>query len=78
MTIMRVPVEELLCQMVMERILVLKCSLLNVCGLLWLHPIMPGIKCRHLLRTLLYWHLPDNGEPPGAVVEGPGVCRARA
>jgi hypothetical protein len=51
MTIMRVLVDKLLCQMVMEQIQVLECLLSGVCGCLWLHPIVLGIKWRCLSRT---------------------------
>jgi hypothetical protein len=44
MAIMHLPVGELLYQAMMERILVLECLLPGTHGLLWLHPVMPGIK----------------------------------
>jgi hypothetical protein len=44
MTIIYVPVGELLCQTVMERIPVLECPLPGVYGLMWLRPITPDIK----------------------------------
>jgi hypothetical protein len=50
---MCVHVEELLYQAVMDRIPVLKCSLLDARGLLWLRPVMPDIKCHRFLRTRL-------------------------
>jgi hypothetical protein len=43
-SIMHVPVEELVCQVVIGWILVLECLLLGEFGCLWLCPIMPGIK----------------------------------
>jgi hypothetical protein len=74
MVIMRVLVEELLCQAVTGRILVLKCSLSDAHGLLWLCPIVPGMKCHCFLRTQLQLRLPGTGEPPGVAARGPGVC----
>jgi hypothetical protein len=45
MVIMRVLVEELLCQTVMGCIPVLECLLPGVHGCLWLHHFLAGIKC---------------------------------
>jgi hypothetical protein len=44
MTIMHIPVEELLCQTMTGRIPVLKCLLSGVHGHLWLCPVILGIK----------------------------------
>jgi hypothetical protein len=44
MTIMRVLVEELLCQAVMGQIPALECLLLGACGRLWLCLVLSGIK----------------------------------
>jgi hypothetical protein len=74
MVIMCVPVGELLCQAVTGRILVLKCSLSDAHGLLWLCPIMPGMKCHCFPRARLQLRLPGTGEPPGVAAGGPGVC----
>jgi hypothetical protein len=51
MVIMCVPVEELLCQTAMGQIPVLKYLLSGVRWRLCPCPIVPGIKCHHLLRT---------------------------
>jgi hypothetical protein len=53
MTIMRVPVGELICQTVIGRIPVLKCPLPDVRGCLWLYPVIAGIKYCRFLRTRL-------------------------
>jgi hypothetical protein len=53
MVIMCVPVRELLCQAVTGQIPVLECPLPDACGLVWLCPVMPGIKCHHFPRTRL-------------------------
>jgi hypothetical protein len=53
MMIMHVLMEELLCQVVTELILVLECLLLGARGCLWLHPVMTGIKWRCFLSTWL-------------------------
>jgi hypothetical protein len=44
MVIMHVDVGELLCQAVMGWIPVHECPSSDACGLMWLHPVMPGIK----------------------------------
>jgi hypothetical protein len=52
MVIMRILVEEFLCQAVMGRILVLESLLSGVCGRLWSHLVFPGIKWHRYQRTL--------------------------
>jgi hypothetical protein len=71
MVIMRVFMEELLCQAVMERIPVLEYPLSSVHGHLRLCPVVPGIKCCHFLRTRLQGHLPGTEEPPRCWCWGP-------
>jgi hypothetical protein len=56
MAIMCVPVEELLCQVVMGWILVLECLFKGACGRLQLCPVKPGIKWRYFSRTHLLGH----------------------
>jgi hypothetical protein len=73
MAIMCVPVGELQRQAVMGWISILECPLSYVSGLLWLHPIMPGIKCHTFPRTQHLWCLPGTGEPLGVAVGG-WVC----
>jgi hypothetical protein len=51
--VMRVPVEELLCQAVIGWIPVLKHLLSNARGCLWPYPIVQGIKGRCFPRTWL-------------------------
>jgi hypothetical protein len=51
MAIMCAPTGELLCQVVMGWILVLKCPLSDARRVLWLRAIMLGIKCRRFPRT---------------------------
>jgi hypothetical protein len=63
MAIMRAPVEELLCQVAMERIPVLKYLLSGTQGNLWPCYVMPGIKCCRFPRTWLQWHLPNTEWP---------------
>jgi hypothetical protein len=77
MAIMRVLVEELLCQTVMGWTPILEYLLSGACGCLWLRLIMPGIKCHRFPRIQLQRHLPDTGEPPRVSAAGLGVCRAR-
>jgi hypothetical protein len=50
-SIMRVPMVELLCQELMGYISVLKYLLSGVCGCLWPCPIVPSINCRYFLRS---------------------------
>jgi hypothetical protein len=78
MVITHVLVVELLCQVVMGWIPLLKCPLSSACGWLWLHPVMPDIKYRCFPRIWLHGHLPGTRKRPGVAVEGPGVCQARA
>jgi hypothetical protein len=63
MKIIRVLVEELLCQTVMGRIPILMSLLPGARGCLWPHPIVPDIKCRYFQRTRLPWCLPDTKSP---------------
>jgi hypothetical protein len=63
MMIMRAPVVELLCQTAKRRILALKCQLSGAHGHIWPCPIVLGIKCHHLLRSQLWWCLPDTESP---------------
>jgi hypothetical protein len=78
MVIMHVPVGELLCQAVTGWIPVLKCPLAGACGLLWLCPIMPDIKCHRFPRIRLQWRLPGTGEPPGMATGVRGLCQVGA
>jgi hypothetical protein len=73
MAIMCVSVGELQRQAVMGWISILECPLSYVSGLLWLRPIMPGIKCHTFPRTQHLWRLPGTGEPLGVAVGG-WVC----
>jgi hypothetical protein len=66
MAILRVLMEELLCQVVTGWVLVLRC--------LWLCPVMPDIKWHWFPRTQLHWHLPGTEKPPDAATRGPGLC----
>jgi hypothetical protein len=63
MTIMCVLLEELLCQAVMGRILVLECLLSVTRGCLCLRHVTLDIKWRCFLRTQLQWCLPDIRKP---------------
>jgi hypothetical protein len=63
MMIMCVPVEELLCQVVVQQIPILECLLSRACGRLWLRPTMLGIKHRCFLRTQLQWPFLVLGSP---------------
>jgi hypothetical protein len=76
MVIMHVLMEELLCQVVMGQIPVLKCQLSSACGHPWLHLVMPCIKCLCFPRTELQGHLPSTREPRSMAARGSGVCRA--
>jgi hypothetical protein len=51
--IMRILVKELLYRAVTGWILVLECLLSGAFGHLWLHPVMPDIKCRRFPRSWL-------------------------
>jgi hypothetical protein len=73
MAIMRVPVEELLHQVAMGRILVLKYLQSGVHGHLWPCPVIPGIKYLCFLRTRLHWRLPGT-ESPRSWLLGTWVC----
>jgi hypothetical protein len=72
MAIMRVLVEELLCQAVMGQILVLNCPLSGTRGCMRLLFIVLGFKCHRFLRTQLQGHLPDTGGTPRCGCQGPG------
>jgi hypothetical protein len=72
MVIMHILVRELLCQAVTGWIPVLECPILWHVWLLWLCPVMSGIKCCHLPRTRLKCRLPGTGEPRGVDTRGPG------
>jgi hypothetical protein len=63
MTIMRVPVVELLYQTTMGQLLVLKYLLLGECGCLFPSLVVPGIKCHHFLRMHLCWCSSDTKSP---------------
>jgi hypothetical protein len=78
MVIMHVLVKELLYQVLMGWILILKCLLSDARGRMWLCPFIPGIKYRCFLRTRLHGHLSGVGEPLAVAIRGPHVCRARA
>jgi hypothetical protein len=73
MTIMRVPVVELLCQVATGCIPVLKYLLSGVYGRLWPCPIVRDIKCCRFPRSWLWWCLPDTEKPLGAATRSPGV-----
>jgi hypothetical protein len=74
MAIMRVHVEELLCQATTGWIVVLECLLLGVCGPLWLCSFMLDIKYCCFSRTRLPGHLPITREPQGVAVGGSSLC----
>jgi hypothetical protein len=56
----------------------LECPSSNVSGLLWLRPVVPGIKLHRFPRTRPHWRSAGTGEPLGVAAEGRGVCRAGA
>jgi hypothetical protein len=72
MVIMRILVEDLLCQAVTGPILVLKYLLSGAYGHLW-PCLMQGIKCHRFLRTQLQWRLLGI-ESPQARLLGARVC----
>jgi hypothetical protein len=63
MVIMCIPVVVLLCQAMMEQLLVLKYLLSYARGRLWPRPVVLGIKCHHFPRSRLQWHLPGTKSP---------------
>jgi hypothetical protein len=73
MAIMRVHVVELLYQMAMGQLLILKYLLLRACGCLWPRLVVLGIKCRRFLRSQLRWCLSD-AESPRSWLPGARVC----
>jgi hypothetical protein len=77
MTIMRVRVIELLCQMTMRQIPVLKYLPSGACGRLWSCPVVPDIKCCCFPRSWLQWCLPGTVSPwdPGRVLSTGGGMR---
>jgi hypothetical protein len=58
MAIMCVSLAEWLCQAVMGRIPALKCLMSGARGCLWLHLVVPDIKCHRFPRSWLRWCLP--------------------
>jgi hypothetical protein len=61
--IIRVPVVELLRQVVTGRILVLKYLLSGTGGHLWPYPVVPDIKCHCFLMSGLQWCLLGTESP---------------
>jgi hypothetical protein len=61
---MRVLVEELLCQVVTEHILVLECLLSDARGRLWLYLVLLSIKCHRYPMTPALWTLVQYFEYP--------------
>jgi hypothetical protein len=67
LVIIHVPVEELLCQVVMGWISVLECLLSGARGCLWLMSVMLGIKWHCITRTQLQGCSPNTGEPQSSL-----------